>query len=409
MRARFYLAKNLEDKRGEAPIYINIHHRGHRLRYYTGERISPQDWDSDKQRSKQGAKGASLLNDLLDALAEEPKEIERAARISKLDCTVEYLRERLSYNRSKPKGFMELLGEYIELESQKNNWAPATERKWDYFKNNMTQFNLRYKLEFKSINDQFAQLFSSHHLKEGWGNEKITNHISMAIQFTRWAKKKGYHTSSAYRDIEVKIRRQEPGSNGVYLTIEELARVNQLSFDENEFRFEKVRDLFMFSCFTGLQIEDIHSLRRSSIKYNYLIINLQETEESVRIPLVKAAKAILEKYKDSGEMNPLPVILPEKYDEYLKYIGKEASLNEKVTRIYFIGKEREEMTLPKWKLLNSQVGRNTFITLAAYLNLPVETVSKITGHKSDMIKAYYDILDPQKEVEMQKFYSLTIS
>jgi hypothetical protein len=42
MRARFYLVKKLVDSGGAAPIYINIHHRSHRLRYYTGERIKPE-------------------------------------------------------------------------------------------------------------------------------------------------------------------------------------------------------------------------------------------------------------------------------------------------------------------------------------------------------------------------------
>jgi hypothetical protein len=43
MRARFYLVKKLVDSGGAAPIYINIHHRSHRLRYYTGERIKPKN------------------------------------------------------------------------------------------------------------------------------------------------------------------------------------------------------------------------------------------------------------------------------------------------------------------------------------------------------------------------------
>jgi len=182
--------------------------------------------------------------------------------------------------------------------------------------------------------------------------------------------------------------------------------VNQLSFSENESRYEKTRDVFLFSCFTGLRYSDLANLRRSSIKNGFLVITSQKTEDSIRVPLVDAAKAILDKYKDSGDINPLPVLSQQKYNEYLKHIGKEAKLFDKVTQIHYQGRERIETTLHKWELLTSHVGRKSFVTLAVFLDIPLETVSKITGHKSDAIKAYYDIMDSKKQIEMQKFNTI---
>jgi len=199
MRARFYLLKKLVDKEGAAPIYINIHHRSHRLRYYTGERIKEGDWDKVKQRGKSSYIGYESLNDLLDVLAEEPKKIERNARISGIDCSIEYLKERLSYNKSRPGNFIEIMEEFIKLESQRHSWTNGTEKRWRYVKNNLDKFDKKYKLEFDSINDNFAQAFIKHHVKEGWGNATIKKHIGCVIQFTKWARKKGYHTASAYR------------------------------------------------------------------------------------------------------------------------------------------------------------------------------------------------------------------
>lgn len=409
MRARFYIIKKLLDKDGTAPIYINIHHRGHRLRYYTGERIKPIDWNTDKQRAKPSYLGSVSMNDLLDMLAEEPKILERDARIMKKDCSVEYLKDMLSYNRSKPKDFFSILDEYIKSESLKNSWSKGTERKWNYFKNNLTKFNRKYKLEFDSINDNFAQSFIKHQVKEGWGNVTIKNHISMAKQFTMWAKKKGYHASTAFRDIVVKIRQQKAETNVVYLSIEELARVNQLTFSETESRYEKARDVFLFACFTGLRYGDLAKLRRSNINGEFLILTSEKTEDSIRVPLTDPAKTILEKYKDSGDINPLPVISQQKYNEYLKVIGERAKLNEMVTQIHYKGREKVETTLPKWQLLTTHVGRKTFVTLAVYLEIPLETVCKITGHKSDAIEAYYRILDNSKKIQMQKFNTLKIA
>jgi site-specific recombinase XerD len=400
MRARFYLVKKLVDSGGAAPIYINIHHRSHRLRYYTGERIKPEKWNSEQQRAKSDYIGHASLNDLLDTLAEEPKAIERNARIAGIDCTVEYLKEQLSYNKAKPKDFIGVVDEFIREEGLRNSWSSDTKKQWRFFKNNLAGFNRRYRLELDSINDQFAQAFIKAMLKQDWTNVTIRQHISMAIQFASWARRKGYHSSTAYRYIEIDLPAREPETNAVTLTIEEIARLSQLSFGKNESRYEKVRDLFLFSCLTGLRHADLKHLRRSSIKYNYLIITSQKTEESIRVPLVDPAKALLEKYKDSGEVHPIPLVSQQKYNQYLKVIGRRAGLSEKVIQHHYKGREKTESILPKWKLLTSQVGRKTFLSLAVFLEIPLETVSRITDLKPEKLKAYYDILDSRKSMGM---------
>jgi len=409
MRARFYLVKKLVDSVGAAPIYINIHHRSHRLRYYTGERIRPGDWNREMQRAKSDYIGHASLNDLLDALAEEPKIIERNARIAGIDCTVEYLKEQLSYNKAKPKDFIEVVDEFIREEGLRNNWTTDKKKQWRFFRNNLAGFNKRYRLELDSINDQFAQAFIRGMLKKDWTNVRIRQHISMAIQFASWARRKGYHASTAYRYITLVLPTSEPESNAVYLTIEEIARVKQLSFGKNETRLEKARDVFLFSCVTGLRHADLKNLRRSSIKYNYLVINSHKTGESIRVPLVDLAKAILEKYKDCGEINPLPLVSQQKYNQYLKAIGWRADLSEKMIQHHFKGREKTESVHPKWKLLTSRVGRKTFLSLAVFLDIPLETVSKITDLKPDTLKAYYDILDSRKSTGMSLFNKLMIS
>jgi len=406
MRARFYLIKKLFDSEGAAPIYINIHHRGYRLRYYTGERIMPGDWNTEKQRANSRYIGHSSLNGLLDVLAEEPKSIERNARIAQVDCTVEYLKEQLSYNKSKSKDFIGVVDEYIKKKSLGKSWSSETEKNWWFYRNNLARFTKKYRLEFDSINPHFVQAFTKAMVKHGWANETIKNHVRMTIQLVMWASKKGYHKSTAYKDIDVNISTREPDTNIVYLTIEEIARVNQLSFKENESRYEKARDVFLFSCFTGLRHSDLKNLRRTSIKYNYLIIISQKTGDSIRVPLVDLAEAVIEKYKDSGDINPIPVVSQQKHNEYLKEIGKRAALDDKHTQSHSRGNERIETTLPKWQHLTTHAGPKTFLTIAVYLGIPLETVSKITGYKSGEIRGYFDILDSKKEIEMQKLNNL---
>jgi integrase len=346
----------------------------------------------------------------LDVLAEEPKQIERSARIGKIDCTIEYIKQNLSYRPNKPDKFLDVMDEFIRIESTANSWTAGTEKRWKHLKSNLEKFNKKYKLEFDSINDSFANSFIETQVKNGWGNVTTKKALQMTIQFVRWANKHKYHTATAYRDIEIKIKQQKKETNVVYLTLDEIAQVNQLTFTEDESRYEKARDVFLFSCFTGLRHSDLIKLKRSSIKGENLVLTSQKTEDSINVSLTDQAKAILEKYKDSGDINPIPVISQQKYNQYLKHIGFKAELFEEITQIHYKGRERIETTLPKWQLLTTHIGRKTFVTLAVFLNIPLETVAKITGHKSDSIEeAYYRILDSKKTVEMQKFNNLKIA
>ena len=409
MRARYYLNEKLADSEAAVPIYISIHHRSERLRYYTGERIRPENWDRERQRARTSYIGHASLNNLLDVLAEEPRTIERNARISGIDCTVEYLKQQLSFNRIKPKDFVGTLDEFIKEERLRKRWSQGTEKRWWFFRNDLMLFDKTVQLEFASIDIPFVQAYIKAMLLQGYSNAIIRNHIRMMIQFVRWARKKGYHDSTAYRDIDVYIRIQRWETNFIYLTIEELARVNQLTFNENETKYERARDVFLFSCFTGLRYCDLQDLRRYSIKYNYLIIKPKSTDDSIRVPLVDHARTILEKYKDSGDIRPVPVISQQKYNEYLKIIGKRAELNDKIARIHFKGQGRIETILPKWKLLTSLAGRRTFVSLAVFLDIPLETVSMITGLKAEAIQAYFEIPHARKQIRMQQLDNLKIS
>jgi hypothetical protein len=115
----------------------------------------------------------------------------------------------------------------VGLRTQRSNGA--------FLKTTWRGFNRRYRLELDSINDQFAQAFIKGDAETGLDQcGTIRQHISMAIQFASWARRKGYHSSTAYRYIEIDLPAREPETNAVTLTIEEIARLSQLTFEKNE-------------------------------------------------------------------------------------------------------------------------------------------------------------------------------
>ena len=402
MRTNFYIDTTNADKKGLAPIFFYISHRGHRLKFYTGEKINPDDWDETIQRAKPKVKNTELLNDLLDAMEEEPKTIERKARINGEDCTIEHLRKNLTYFQPKSDDFFTIFDEFIKRESK--GWAPNSIRRWKHLKDNLEKFDKKYKLEFDSINQEFADKFIDDRIKNGWTNVTIKKAVSMTIQFVRWSFKNRKHKSEDFRDIEVKLKTVQKGVNVVYLTPAELGRIYKLNLKEQD--LAEVRDVFVFSCLTGLAYDDLSKLRRSNIRAGKIYKDRGKTGVPLGIPLTLAAQQILDRYKNLPGEKPLPVPHDVIYNEKLKSIAFRAKLLDAVTNVKMQGGNRIETTLPKWEMITSHVGRKTFTTLAIHLGINITVTAKWTGHKTDEIERYYTILDSKQEKEMNKFNTL---
>ena len=94
-------------------------------------------------------------------------------------------------------------------------------------------------------------------------------------------------------------------------------------------RLQHVRDLFIFSCYTGLAYADVMSLTQKSIVLGidgerWIYTNRQKTDSRVRVPLLPKALAIIEKYKDNPLIINSGFLLPrlsnQKLNSYLDEI-----------------------------------------------------------------------------------------
>src|SRR5690606_27162726 len=88
-------------------------------------------------------------------------------------------------------------------------------------------------------------------------------------------------------------------SDTVYLSIKELERFEKLNLSATP-RLDRVRDLFLIGCFTGLRFSDFTQINEENINFekSMLLIRTQKTSERVAIPLHKTVKSILSKYKN---------------------------------------------------------------------------------------------------------------
>ena len=157
-------------------------------------------------------------------------------------------------------------------------------------------------------------------------------------------------------------------------------------------RLDQVRDLFLFSCYTGLAYSDVVSLSRSNISIGidgeqWLFIKRTKTDTASRIPLLPVARSIIEKYSNHPITTTAGTLLPKLSNQRLNSYLKEIS---------DICKFKKELTF--------HCARHTFATTVTLTNgVPIETVGKMLGHKNlRTTQAYAKILDNKVSNDMQQ-------
>ena len=146
----------------------------------------------------------------------------------------------------------------------------------------------------------------------------------------------------------------------VFLTKSELAKIAKATIEVD--RLQKVRDLFLFQCYSGLSYSDMALLEKADFKENkstkqiYIEKNRKKTNEKFTSIVLKEGKAILEKYDYQ-----LPVLSNQKYNSYLKEIQVISKLD---------------------KELHTHLGRTTYVCYLFNNGVSVEVIAKLVGHST---------------------------
>lgn len=157
-------------------------------------------------------------------------------------------------------------------------------------------------------------------------------------------------------------------------------------------RLGAVRDIFLFSCFTGLAYADTQKLKKEDVFIGvdgnkWINCKRQKSKSSSRIPLLPVAERLLAKYAEdpfcleTGKL--LPVKSNQKMNAYLKEIADVCGIN---------------------KTLTTHIARHTFATTVTLSNkIPIETVSKMLAHqKISTTQEYAKILDDKVSRDMSE-------
>lgn len=235
-------------------------------------------------------------------------------------------------------------------------------------------------------------------------NSTIIKIISSVKWFLKWAVKKGYFTDSNFENFKPKLKTTQ--KKIIFLTQSELTQLRNYNIPPNKQYLEKIRDIFLFQCYTGLRFSDVISLKRNDVKEGYIEITTIKTVDSLVIELNNHSKAVLDKYLEDKSCNEVifPKISNQKMNDYFKELAEMVGINEPIRETYYREGKRVDEVLPKYALLSSHAGRRTFICNALSLGIPPQVVMKWTGHSDyKAMKPYIDIADETKISAMEKF------
>ena len=405
------------------PIRMRVNFASKRIEFTTGYRIDAAKWDADKQRVKNGCsnklkQSASEINASLLEYYTEIQSIFKRFEVEDVMPTPEQIKEAFNAlhkpvsEEPKPKkealpcDFFQVFDDFVEDCGRQNNWTDSTFEKFAAVKNHLTNFREGLTFEFfdeRGLNDYVGYLRDVKEMR----NSTIGKQLSFLKWFLRWAYKKGVHQNNAYDSYKPKLKSTQ--KKIIFLTWEELNKLREFEIPATKQALDRVRDVFLFQCFTGLRYSDVFNLRKSDIKGDHIEVTTVKTSDSLIIELNNHSKAILDKYKDVAfeDDKVLPVITNQKMNDYLKELAELAGIDEPVRQTYYRGNERIDEVTPKYALLGTHAGRRTFICNALALGIPPQVVMKWTGHSDyKAMKPYINIADDIKANAMSKFNQL---
>ncbi len=388
--------KNESDKL--LSIYLRVTISGERFEVSTQRYVEPSKWSTAAGKVKGNSEEARTINQHLDTLRQKVYTYQKNILQEGKDFTNETLRLKWFGKEPRTHTLIEVFQQHNEqlksLIGKDNSKATYTKYRTTL---DHTIAYLKWKfhrsdIEISAITYSFITDFEFW-LKsvQNCNHNTTIKYISNLRKIINVCLKNGWLTKDPF--IGFKMTKKEVIRE--ILTEDELQIL--ISKDIQNIRIRQVRDIFIFSCFTGLAYIDAKRLKRSEIVLGmdgerWIYTRRKKTDSPTRIPLLPVVQDIMEAYKDHPQcINDdclLPVPSNAKLNAYLKEVADICGIH---------------------KHLTFHIARHTFATTVTLNNgVPIESVSKMLGHKSIKItQIYAKILDRKVSEDMgllrQKF------
>jgi site-specific recombinase XerD len=376
---------------GQLPIYIRLTVDGQRFEFSSKKFIEKGKWSSELSKMKGSSEEARTLNNYLDLMKSKVFDVQMELIHKNEELSLENFKSRILGTHQRERMIIpiyqnhndkieDLIGNgyaYGTLERFKISLKHLQEFiQWKY---NVSDIGIS-KIDFAFITEFEFYLRSVKKCNNNTAVKYVRNFrkIIKSCLDNEWLDK---DPTTRYEGKMKEVERD-------FLTEEELNRIYNKRFSSE--RLTLVKDIFIFSCYTGLAYVDVKGLKKDHIGMGidgqkWIFKNRQKTDTKSKIPVLPIAQEIIEKYanhpKCLNEDSILPILTNQKMNAYLKEIGDLCDISKEIT---------------------FHMARHTFATSVTLTNgVPIETVSKMLGHKNIQTTQHYaKILDKKVSEDM---------
>lgn len=388
-----FWADQKNTKNNQALLYARINVNQKRVNISLKRKISIRIWNPLLKKAKGNSAEAQQINQYLTQVDSQLFQIYQDLKYRNQLITAHLIKSIFLGESENHKTLKEL----IEYHSNKikNTLASGTIKNFGITENYVSKFLEQkrnttdiylYQLDYKFICD-FENYLHSYWPKghpKAMGQNTVMKHIQRLRKIVTLA----YHLEWLQKDPFIRWKPTFEKTERQFLSANELSNIETYILPLE--RLERVRDLFVFSCYTGISYSDIMKLTKNNIHIgidgnNWIITKRIKTKTPVKVPILEKAQELIDKYKNhpiTQISNTLfPTITNEKLNSYLKEVANFCGIK---------------------KNLTFHMARHTFATTVTLTNgVPIETVSKLLGHtKLTTTQIYARVIEQKVSEDM---------
>lgn len=386
LKLHIYPRSAKANKTGLTPLYVRITINGKRWEFSTKKFIDPRTWDAKNSKIKGNSKEASSINGYLDVLKMKIINIEIEYSLRDEQLTLDDVKNLLYHKKEEA---VRMLIPIFKLHNEQmaklanKEFAPGTVLRYETTLKHLQDFlKHQYKEEdirLEKIDHAFIMDLDFYFRSvRNCNNNTTVKYIKNFKKIINYCLANDWIQKDPFINYKVKIEKVER----IFLSQEEIIKIYEKEHPAE--RLNLVRDIFIFSCYTGLAYVDVDNLTKNHMVKGidgqlWIHTYRQKTSTPTKIPLLDIPIEIIEKYKNhplcsNGKL--LPVFSNQKMNVYLKEIAALSGIDKELT---------------------FHCARHTFATTITLSNgVPIESVSKMLGHNSITTTQHYARITEQK-------------
>ncbi len=390
-------------KAKQSPLYyiISRNRKGHkiRLKYPAGFTIDIKHWNLTKQRVRE-VKGIPYgsYNDKLKLIEDTAELIFKNNDYFEL--TPEVVRQKLDAVLNRRNG-RKLKGKETDLfkfalELHKNEELRVGEEGAKHLKNSIERLkDFDPHLDWQNINYKLYVDFVNWMNKQTWSK----NYCGKQIKNLRKIIGEGFKSDKIDTPVHLTFKTMSEKVYNIYLNEDELTKLYKMKLPK---AYERVRDLFLVGCWTGMRVGNFLNIEHRDIdlKKNTISAMVLKGGGKLVLPIHWMLREIIEKY------NGLPESVSEqRLNRFIKEICKAAKFNDIVMTEKTISGRKKKIYKEKWEMVTSHTCRRSCITNLHLRGVPLSTIKLISRHETEAqckeyIKEFLHDEVPQEVMEL---------